>query len=250
MRRLGLAASRLGLLTVLLALSTALLAQIPDKFTNLQTLPKEISKSELVGIMRKYAGDLGVRCGFCHVGGDPNTLQGVNFASDESDKKKTTRLMIRMVQSINQDQLTKLGKKPSPQVSCVTCHRRNSDPRTIDALLAESIKKDGTEPAIAMYNKLKAENYGNGKYDFSDLPLNVVGESLLDSGKVKEATAILELDAELNPLSDWGRYLLGVAHATGGEKEKARADFQKVLELNPKNAMAKKRLEDLDKPAK
>lgn len=250
MRRLGLAASRLGLLTVLLALSTALPAQIPDKFTNLQALPKEIPKSELVGIMRKYAGDLGVRCGFCHVGGDPNTLQGVNFASDESDKKKTARLMIRMVQSINQDQLTKLGKKPSPQVSCVTCHRRNSDPRTIDALLAESIKKDGTEAAVAMYNKLKAENYGNGKYDFSDLPLNVVGESLLDSGKIKEATAILELDAELNPQSDWGRYLLGVAHATGGEKEKARADFQKVLELNPKNAMAKKRLEDLDKPAK
>jgi tetratricopeptide (TPR) repeat protein len=250
MRRLGLGALRSGLFTVLLALSTALPAQIPDKFTNLQALPKEIPKSELVGIMRKYAGDLGVRCGFCHVGGDPNTLQGVNFASDESDKKKTARLMIRMVQSINQDQLTKLGKKPSPQVSCVTCHRRNSDPRTIDAVLAESIKKDGTEPAIAMYNKLKAENYGNGKYDFSDLPLNVVGESLLDSGKIKEATAILELDAELNPQSDWGRYLLGVAHATAGEKEKARADFQKVLELNPKNAMAKKRLEDLDKPAK
>ena len=74
--------------------------------------------------------------------------------------------------------------------------------------------------------------------------------AMLDSGKIKEATAILELDAELNPQSDWGRYLLGVAHATGGEKEKARADFQKVLELNPKNAMAKKRLEDLDKPAK
>lgn len=250
MRRLGLAASRLGLFTVLLALSSALPAQIPDKFTNLQALPKEIPKSELVGIMRKYAGDLGVRCGFCHVGGDPNTLQGVNFASDDSEKKKTARLMIRMVQSINQDQLTKLGKKPSPQVSCITCHRRNSDPRTIDALLSDSIKKDGTEAAIAMYNKLKAENYGNGKYDFSDLPLNVVGESLLDSGKIKEATAVLELDAELNPQSDWGRYLLGVAHATGGEKEKARADFQKVLELNPKNAMAKKRLEDLDKPAK
>lgn len=250
MRRLGLAASRLGLFTVLLALSSALPAQIPDKFTNLQALPKEIPKSELVGIMRKYAGDLGVRCGFCHVGGDPNTLQGVNFASDDSEKKKTARLMIRMVQSINQDQLTKLGKKPSPQVSCITCHRRNSDPRTIDALLSDSIKKDGTEAAIAMYNKLKAENYGNGKYDFSDLPLNVVGESLLDSGKIKEATAVLELDAELNPQSDWGRYLLGVAHATGGEKEKARADFQKVLELNPKNAMAKKRLEDLDKHAK
>jgi Flp pilus assembly protein TadD len=63
----------------------------------------------------------------------------------------------------------------------------------------------------------------------------------------KEATVVLELDAELNPQSEWGRYLLGVAHATGNEKEKARTDFQKVLELNPKNGMAKKRLEALDK---
>jgi tetratricopeptide (TPR) repeat protein len=250
MRQPGLAVSCLGLLMALLALSTALPAQIPDKFTNLQALPKEIPKSELIGIMRNYAGDLGVRCGFCHVGGDPNTLQGVKFASDDNDKKKTARLMIRMVQSINQEQLSKLGKKPAPEVRCITCHRRNSDPRTIDALLADSIKKDGAEAAVALYRKLKTENYGNGKYDFSDIPLNAVGELLLESDKIKEATAVLELDAELNPQSAWGRYLLGIAHVTGGEKEKARADFQKVLELNPKDSMAKKRLEDLDKPGK
>ena len=132
-----------SLLVALLAFSAGANAQIPDKFTNLQALPKDIPKQQLVGIMRGYAGDLGVRCGFCHVGGDPNTLQGVNFASDDSEKKKSARLMIRMVESINKDQLTKLGKTPSPQVSCVTCHRRNSDPRTIDALLTESINKDG-----------------------------------------------------------------------------------------------------------
>jgi hypothetical protein len=72
----------------LLALSTEATAQIPDKFTNLQVLSKETPKAELVGIMRTYAGDLGVRCGFCHTGGDPNTLQGVNFASDEMTRKR------------------------------------------------------------------------------------------------------------------------------------------------------------------
>ncbi|MGC2694317.1 MAG: c-type cytochrome [Candidatus Angelobacter sp.] len=250
MRNLGLAGLSLSLLMAVMAMSADAAAQIPDKFTNLQALPKDIPKAELVGIMRTYAGDLGVRCGFCHVGGDPDTLQGVNFASDDSDKKKTARLMIRMVQSINQDQLPKLGKKPSPQVSCVTCHRRNADPRTIDALLTESINKDGAPAAVTLYRKLKTENYGNGKYDFSDIPLNQLGESLLDSDKIKEATAVLELDAELNPQSEWGRYLLGVAHASGGEKEKARADFQKVLEFNPKNSMAKKHLADLDQPGK
>lgn len=237
-------------LVVFLVLTAGAAAQIPDKFTNLQVLPKDIPKSELTGIMRNFAGDLGVRCGFCHVGGDTNTLQGVNFASDESDKKKSARIMIRMVQSINQDHLTRLGATPSPQVACVTCHRGNSDPRTIDAVLAASINKDGPRAAVALYRKLKSENYGNGKYDFTDIPLNKLGESLLDADKVKEATPILELDAELNPKSEWGRYLLGVAHASSGEKERARADFQKVLEMNPKNSGARKRLEALDKPAK
>ncbi|HEX7284852.1 MAG TPA: c-type cytochrome [Candidatus Angelobacter sp.] len=231
----------------LLFLSASILAQIPDKFTNLQVLPKDISKSDLVSMMRNFAGDLGVRCGYCHVGGDPNTLKGVNFASDESDKKKNARLMLRMMQSINQDHLSKLGRQPAARVSCGTCHRGLSQPRMIDAVLAESIGKDGPEAAIVLYRKLKTENYGNGKYDFSDIPLNRLGESLLQSDKIKEATAVLELDADMNPQSAWGRYLLGVAHAAAGEKEKARADFEKSLELNPQNAMAKKHLEDLDK---
>jgi hypothetical protein len=152
--------------------------------------------------------------------------------------------MIRMVQSIDNDHLSKLGVKPVAQVTCLTCHRRNSNPQTMDAVLAESIKKDGAEAAVALYRKLKTENYGNGKYDFSDIPLNKVGEQLIDSDKIKEATVVLELE---NPQSEWGRYLLGIAHATGNEKEKARTDFQKVLELNPKNGMAKKRLDALDK---
>jgi hypothetical protein len=66
-----------SLLLMLLALSAGTTAQIPDKFTNLQVLPKEISKADLVSLMRNYAGDLNVRCGFCHTGGDPNTLQAL-----------------------------------------------------------------------------------------------------------------------------------------------------------------------------
>jgi len=242
-----LAVQVLPMLLAIVVLISSAPAQIPDKFTNLQVLPKDISQKELVGIMRNYAGDLGVRCGFCHVGGDPNTLVGVNFPSDDSDKKKTARLMLRMVQAINQDHLAKLGKKPAAQITCVTCHRGLSEPRAIDVVVGEAIKKDGTEAAIALYRKLRADNYGNGKYDFSDIPLNQLGESLLETDKIKEATAVLELDAELNPKSEWGRYLLGIAHGANGEKGKARADFKKVLEMNPKNTGAQKHLGDLDK---
>jgi thioredoxin reductase len=41
--------------------------QIPDKFTNLKVLPKDISKQELQSTMRGFAFALGVRCEHCHV---------------------------------------------------------------------------------------------------------------------------------------------------------------------------------------
>ena len=62
-------------------------AQIPQTFKNLKVLPKDISRPALVGQMREVAGALGVRCGFCHAGGNPQTLEGVDFASDSLETK-------------------------------------------------------------------------------------------------------------------------------------------------------------------
>ena len=86
---------------LLLVTATQTLAQIPDKFTNLKILPKEIGRGELVGIMRDYAGALGVRCIHCHVGDDPNDLDSVDFASDAREPKRVARAMMRMVKSYN-----------------------------------------------------------------------------------------------------------------------------------------------------
>ena len=56
-------------------------AQIPDKFSNLKVLPKDISKGELIGNMKNAAIGLGVRCTFCHVG-EGDDLSTFDFASD------------------------------------------------------------------------------------------------------------------------------------------------------------------------
>ncbi|HEX4933437.1 MAG TPA: c-type cytochrome, partial [Gemmatimonadaceae bacterium] len=95
-RRLG----RVAVLAVL-AWSAPADAQIPDTFTNLQTLPKDIKKQELASMMRGISGALGVRCGHCHAGGDPETLKGVDFASDEKKEKKIARAMMKMTGEIN-----------------------------------------------------------------------------------------------------------------------------------------------------
>ena len=49
-------------------------AQIPDEFQNLKILPKDISKDDLLVVMRDFSFALDVRCQYCHVGGD-----GVSF---------------------------------------------------------------------------------------------------------------------------------------------------------------------------
>lgn len=41
--------------------------KVPDKFTNLKVLPKDIGKDDLVTTMRMFARSLGLRCNPCHV---------------------------------------------------------------------------------------------------------------------------------------------------------------------------------------
>jgi photosynthetic reaction center cytochrome c subunit len=89
--------------------------EMPDP-TNLKVL-KVATGSEVVPIMRTFAGGLGVECSYCHVEG--------NFASDENPKKETARQMIRLVQKINTDFPD--GKM---RVSCYTCHRGETVPKT------------------------------------------------------------------------------------------------------------------------
>ena len=99
MKNLG---SAILVCAVLLAMPQAV-AQIPDEFTNLKVLPEDIDKRELMGIMRGFAGSLGVRCIHCHVGDDPRNLDTVDFVSDDREPKRVARAMLQMVDEINSE---------------------------------------------------------------------------------------------------------------------------------------------------
>ncbi len=71
---------------------------IPDVFANLQVLPKDISKRELMGTMKQFAITFSVRCSYCHAVSDDLT-QG-SFDSDEKESKKKARELIRMLMAI------------------------------------------------------------------------------------------------------------------------------------------------------
>lgn len=210
-------------------------AQIPDKFVNLQVLPKEVSREELVGEMRSIAGALGLRCHHCHVGEPGNSLKGFDFASDEKELKKTARTMMKMVAEINSELLPRIGKKAPDlvRVECVTCHHGQQRPRTLQAVLAETIADDGVDAAIAQYRELREDYYGSFTFDFRDWSLLALTESLAKKEMIDEARRFLELNVEFYPEFGMSYFRLGQVHRLMGDKEKALANFTKASELMP-----------------
>jgi len=221
----------------------ALTAQdLPDKFSNLQSLPKAISKPDLVAAMRGFSLSLGVRCPYCHAAGP--TPGSMDFASDEKAPKRTARIMLRMTEDINRNYIAGVAQPP-PTVECVTCHRGSANPRTLQAILSETLEKSDLAATVAQYRQLRKDNYGNGKYDFSEATLNLMSESLLKKSKPREAAGLMELNAELNPLTRWGYGVLAMAHQANQDSDKAELDFEKILELNPNDAWASGQLKSI-----
>lgn len=239
--------SRERLFSIFLLLAAPAGAQMPEKFTNLQVLPKTISKTDLMHTMRGFAFALGVRCDYCHTGKSEGSLNGMNFAADEKETKKTARVMLRMVATINADYIGKLGGRPSIEVECFTCHRGLNRPRTLQSVLAEALEKKDISSAIALYHDLKKQYYGGAQYDFSETSLNLLTESLLAKDRGKDAAAMMELNLEVhNPLSSWGSNLIAMAHRASGDISKAIQDYKKIVEANPDNSWAKQQLAELE----
>ena len=225
--------------------ATTVSAQIPDTFTNLQVLPKDIGKGELIGMMRGFAGALGQRCNFCHVGDDPNSLVGYDFASDDLEHKRVARVMMQMVQEINGTLLPKIGHEPEHAVSCITCHRGVKEPETMDDVLTRAIETGGVEAASTRYRELREEYYGKGAYDFSGRALNGVAESLVQKNDLEGAIAVMKISTEFNPDEAFGHLMLGQLYLRKGDKDTAIASVQRALEAEPDNAWAKQMLDRL-----
>jgi hypothetical protein len=100
----------------------------PPPPQNLQILPKDIPRQELVATMRGIAQGLGVQCNYCHV---QEGQGGRNdFASDEKQPKETARVMMQMTQHVNETLSTGIGKTAADvtKVQCFTCHRGKTIP--------------------------------------------------------------------------------------------------------------------------
>jgi hypothetical protein len=104
---------------------------------NLQVLPKDWTRQQVVQVMQGFNMALGVACNYCHiemVGAPPNEkgVIPIDAAPDDKQTKKTARVMMRMVGQINETLSGQLGKPASEvvRVQCVTCHRGSAIPKT------------------------------------------------------------------------------------------------------------------------
>ena len=118
-----------------------------DEFTNLQVLPKNISKDSLDAVMHEYSHALGVHCSFCHAPDKNNPKGWPDFASDDKPEKNIARHMMQMTSDINAKYFN-WNSSAQPDtihaVTCVTCHRGNPHPDEVQ------IGGNGTQPGNFM----------------------------------------------------------------------------------------------------
>jgi len=228
--------------------ATAQTSQPPWRGQNLQYFSKDISRDELTQRMREFSLALGVRCQYCHAGGNGISFDGVSFQSDEKPAKVQARAMLRMVDQLNSATLAQLPSHAQPRVTvdCATCHHGLPLPKSLQTTLLEVIDKDGVQAAIARYRELRADMV-LGRYNFGEWEMNELARRLTAAGKTDAAIAMLDLNGEFNPKSADIDLLIGDLYRKQGDREKAADRYKRALEKAPESSGAKQRLADLEK---
>lgn len=240
-----------GLALSVVAAAQSLPAQIPQRFENLQVLPRDIPRDTLIAIMRGFTGALGVRCTYCHVereGAAPAGGGGglnLNFASDSMANKRKARWMLHMTDSIN-TRLASLPARDNPptEVNCMTCHRGMSKPTTIQQVILATLQRQGVDSAVARYRMLRNE-MASGRFDFREQPVTDVAQNLSIEGRHDDAIKLLQMLQEFYPNSVNIDLQLAEVYIAKGDRDAGIARLRAVLAKNPNDRRAQQRLQQL-----
>ena len=113
----------------------------------------------------------------------------------------------------------------------------------IRELLSTAADKEPVAKTVARYRELKATK--PDAYDYSDGELNGLGYQLLRKGRAADAVEIFKLNVEMFPKVGNVYDSLGEAYLAVGDKQQARVNYSKAVELDPKNANAAAALQKL-----
>lgn len=218
----------------------------PDSLINTQVIPRHTPVTQVIGMMRNFTANLGVRCQHCHVGSEGQPLDQFDFGSDEKRTKVVAREMIRMVQRIN-GQLDSLPGRQAGglQVTCGTCHRGVTRPMPLSALVAEVGTAAGADSAIRAYRALRERHYGSDAYDFTESSLNIAAFRLGRANKVADGLAVLDFNEAMFPGSSGLAVFRGNLLLMRNDTAGAAAAFREAIKRDPRNGEARGRLRDV-----
>jgi tetratricopeptide (TPR) repeat protein len=211
-------------------------AQYPPKATtNLKVLPAGTSVDSLLETMAGFTRALGVRCTYCHAGRDGQPLDSIDFASDLRPAKEKARVMLRMVAAINGEHLAQLTlrRTPATSVSCFTCHRGVAIPRPLQQILLAAHEAGGLDSVTAAYRALRARYFGRAAYDFGEVTLVDVANTLRSSGRLADALRLYQLNVEMVPSSTFALRALAGGSLAAGDTAAAVASYERALTIDP-----------------
>jgi Photosynthetic reaction centre cytochrome C subunit len=244
MRRIALAVS------IILVAASAAFAQQPPAAAqpqqppaapkNLQVLPKDTPRDQVLQTMQAFTQALGVQCTYCHV---------QDRASDEMRTKVVARQMMTFARELNQ-QLPQVVSKPADQatrIGCATCHRGVPIPRQLSDILADTEKEKGVDAAIAQYWDLRKQFYGRAAYDFGEISLLTAAQRLTNDTP-DAALKFLEINTQFFPGSSRTFQAMSQAHLKKNDKDQAIKDLERAAALDPQNTGLKRQLDQLKGP--
>lgn len=115
--------------------------------------------------------------------------------------------------------------------------------QSIVEILSATISSSGIEQAVAQYQGFKVS--ASTTYNLDEGELNTLGYQLLRSKRFKEAIRIFQLNVEAYPQSSNGFDSLAEAYMDEGDNAEAVANYEKSLQLNPRNGNAELMLKKL-----
>jgi len=215
--------------------------------TNLQIIPKDTPRPQVLATMQAFTQALGVQCNYCHV---QEGRGGRNdMASDEKPTKKAARGMMVLAREINTKLPEAIGKSAdaTTRVGCATCHRGVPIPKQIADIVTEAGNGGGAAAGLAKYKELRTQFYGGQSYDFSEGSLIVIAQRANTANKADDALTYLNANLEYYPKSARTYVTIAQVKNAKGDKPGAIAALEKAVELDPNNAQAKAQLDALKK---
>jgi hypothetical protein len=219
----------------------------PPPISNLQILPKDSSREQVLTTMAAFTAALGVQCNYCHV---QEGRGGRNdMAADDKPTKKAARGMMLLAREINAKLPEAVGKDAAgtARVGCATCHRGIPIPKQITDIMTEAAATGGSAAGIAKFKELREKFYPGQSYDFGETTMLTMAQRANTAGKADDALAYLQANLEYHQKSARTYAAIAQLKNAKGDKAGAIAALEKAVELDPANAQAKAQLENLKK---